>query len=103
MATQMSVWDEPEGAASPRGWFKAGGTCTGFYLDYGPDSNRNGHKTDVGGGRIVSFCKPHDLCCECEPGDILCVRYPGGPGTASTSRHVETVDEARRFVETGSV
>jgi len=103
-ATAVITWDEPAGATTPRGWLMINGVCTGFYLDYGPDSYRPGHKTDIGRGHIVSFCKPDRLCRDCEPGSILCVRYPNGPGTTPhDSRYVETIAAARRYVETGSV
>jgi hypothetical protein len=86
------TWDEPAGSTSPRGWLKVGETCVGFYLDYGPDHYRSPH----------TFCQPRDLCRDCQPGNILAVRYPDGPGTKSKgSRYVETIKQARRYVETG--
>jgi hypothetical protein len=58
--------------------------------------------SDIGGGRTASFCGGvNRLCHDCEPGSILAVRYPGGPGTGSTSRYCETVAAARAYVETG--
>jgi hypothetical protein len=95
-------WDEPPAAVTPRGWLMTGGTCTGFYLDYGPGHYRAGHETRVSADRVVSFCKPGDLCRECEPGNILAVRYPDGPGTAKRSRYTVTAAQAREYVETGS-
>src|SRR5262249_36315544 len=95
------AWDEPEGAVSPRGWLKRDGTTAGFYLDYGPDHYRSPHGETRSDGRYVQYCHPDRLCPECQPRSILAVRYPDGPGTDSTSRYVETIAEARRYVETG--
>ena len=103
MARQTHGWDEPEGSASPRGWLHQGGVAVGFYLDYGPENTRPGHVSDIGGGRTASFCSPDKLCQDCQPGNILARRYPGGPGTAATARYVETIAQAREFVETGEV
>ena len=105
MATATMAWDEPAQAASPRGWLHVGQFVTGFYLDYGPDHYRTGHVTDIGGGRKASFCQPDQgkLCRDCQPGNVLAVRYPGGPGSAQGSRYVETVEQARAYVETGNV
>lgn len=88
-------WDEPPGCASPRGWLRAGGTCTGFYLDYGAGHYRSPHQ----------YCRPDGLCPECQPGSVLAVRYPGGPGSDGPrgSRWCETVAAARKWVETGSI
>ncbi len=95
-------WDEPAQATTPRGWLHAGGTVTGFYLDYGRDHYRPAHDTDAG-GRVVSFCTADSPCRECQPGDVLAVRYPAGPGTARRSRYVETVEQAREWVESGEL
>ena len=103
------TWDEPAGSASPRGWLKAitgrdgtGEMCVGFYLDYGHVHSRAGHTTEISPGTVVSFCRPADLCRDCQPGNILAVRYPDGPATKNkTSRYVETIEQARRYVETG--
>jgi hypothetical protein len=86
-------WDEPAGAASPRGWLRAGDTCTGFYLDYGPEHYRSPHV----------YCRPDKPCRECQPGNVLAARYPDGPGLDGPreSRFFETVDAARSWVETG--
>lgn len=93
--------DEPPGSASPRGWLICHATPAGFCLDYGPDNHRPGHQTEICPGTVVSFCKPDNMCRECQPGNILAVRYPDGPGTKPrTSRHVETIGQARQFVET---
>jgi hypothetical protein len=84
-------WDEPAGAVSPRGWLMQDGTCVGNYLDYGPDHYRSPHE----------YCRPDDLCRECQPGNVHAVRYPGGPGTDHESRYFGTPEEARQFVEHG--
>ena len=96
-------WDEPAQASSPRGWLHAGGTVTGFYLDYGPDNYRTGHTTEIYPDKVVSFCQPGKLCRECQPGNVLAVRYPAGPGTDQRSRYVETVGQAREWVESGEL
>ena len=100
-------WDEPAGCSSPRGWLHndALGACVGFYLDYGPDNYRTGHKTEIYPGKVVSFCQPGRLCRDCEPGDILAVRYPNGPRDRYPldSRYVETIAQAREYVKTGAV
>lgn len=92
MTTQMT-WDEPAGAASPRGWLhRADGNVIGFYLDYGPDHYRSPHE----------YCQPGRPCPDCQPGNVLAVRYPRGPGTSPRgSRYVETIEQARGYVETG--
>jgi hypothetical protein len=97
------VWDEPADATSPRGWLRTDGTVTGFYLDYGPDHYRMGHSTEIYPGTVVKFCRLGDRCRECQPGNILAMRYPGGPGTPGTARYVKTVAQAREYVETGNV
>lgn len=104
MATKTPVWDEPGGANSPRGWLRGpDGTSIGFYLDYGPDHYRNSHETEIWPGQSTSFCTPDDQCRECQPGNILARRYPNGDNAdGDVSRYVETVEEARRYVETGS-
>lgn len=85
-------WDEPAGAATPRGWFHVRGTCTGFYLDYGPEHYRSPH----------AYCSPRNLCRTCQPGNVLAVRYPTGPaGQARASRYCETIEDARVWIETG--
>lgn len=85
-------WDEPTGCATPRGWHYVDGVVVGFYLDYGPEHYRSPHR----------YCQPNDLCPECQPGNILAVAYPGGPRTEPKScRYVETVDQARRYIESG--
>lgn len=96
-------WDEPPGCTSPRGWLHApGGIVTGFYLDYGPDHYRYGHATEIYPGTTVSYCQPGRQCRDCQPGNILAVRYPGGPASEPReSRYAETIEAARRWVETG--
>jgi hypothetical protein len=87
-------WDEPPGALSPRGWLHVGGIVTGFYLDYEAGHYRSPHE----------YCTPARPCRDCEPGNILCVRYPNGPSTTPrTSRWVQTLDEARQWVESGTM
>jgi hypothetical protein len=97
-------WDEPAGAASPRGWLhRADGECVGFYLDYQAGHSRPGHTTEIYPGTTVSFCKPDDPCRDCQPGNVLAVRYPNGPSTKPRdSRWAETVELAREFVESGA-
>ena len=97
-------WDEPVKASSPRGWLRTDGTCVGFYLDYGPDHYRSPHSSTMYGEREVVWCKPDRLCPTCQPGNILAVRYPNGPRTEpQTSCYVETIEQARLFVETRRV
>lgn len=86
-------WDEPAGAASPRGWLHEDGTVTGFYLDYGPEYYRSPHE----------YCAPGRPCRDCQPGNVLACRYPGGPTAVSESRFCETVAEARKWVEVGQL
>lgn len=105
-ATKLHLrWNEPAGATTPRGWLHTEQYCVGFYLDYGPGHYRSPHSSmlnTINGMREVTFCKPGDLCPDCQPGNILAVRYPNGPGTEPRgSRYVETIAEARSFVETG--
>jgi hypothetical protein len=96
-------WDEPAQASSPRGWLHSGALVVGFYLDYGPEHYRAGHDSDVG-GRVVSFCTADSPCRDCQPGNVLAVRYPAGPGTADRrSRYVVTVADARAYVESGEL
>jgi hypothetical protein len=49
----------------------------------------------------VTYCRPDDQCRECQPGNVLAARYPGGPGTDKESRYFETIDQARQFVDHG--
>jgi hypothetical protein len=95
MTTTTRCWDEPAGATSPRGWLNAGNFCVGFYLDYGPDHYRSPHE----------YCQPDHPCRDCQPGNVLAVRYPEGPGAEQPrgSRYFETVQAARSWVETGQV
>ena len=98
-------WDEPAAATSPRGWLKADGTCVGFYLDYGPGHYRSPHTeilSTINGPLERVWCKPGDLCRDCQPGNILAVRYPGGPDSAKESRYFELASEARQWIETGA-
>src|SRR5690349_17531534 len=95
-----TVWDEPAGATSPRGWLHAGEMCTGFYLDYGTGHYRSPHSqtlSTINGPVVRVWCQPGSECRDCQPGNVLAVRYPGGPGTRSASRYFETVDGARRW------
>jgi hypothetical protein len=95
-------WDEPAQAATPRGWLMVDGTHVGFYLDYGPDHYRSPHSYDRG-DRIITFCTADRRCRDHQPGNILAVRYPNGPGSSpKDSRYVETVEQARRYVESGA-
>lgn len=100
------TWDEPQAATTPRGWLHNEQHCIGFYLDYGPDNHRIEHASMtrvMNEMRLVTWCKPDRQCRECQPGNILAVRYPDGPHTAKSSRYVETVEQARAYVETGTV
>lgn len=72
-------------ATTPRGWLHSGEIVVGFYLDYGPGHYRSRERR------------------ACEPGNVLAVRYPAGPGNATRSRYVETVEQAREWVETGEL
>ena len=104
--TAAIAWDEPEGCASPRGWLhRADGNCVGFYLDYGPGHYRTEHSTvlnTINGPVVRVWCRPGHECRACQPGDILAVRYPNGPGTTPhDSRYFETIAEAREWTETG--
>lgn len=83
-----TTWDEPKGAISPRGWYWPKGStcpgktvCAGHYLDYGPDHYRYDSRKDV------------------EPGHIHCVVIAKDSGTTAASRYVETVEEAREWIE----
>jgi hypothetical protein len=103
------TWDEPEGCTSPRGWLQRDGMPIAFYLDYGPDHYRSPHSSTVGtmyGRREVQWCQPGRECPSCQPGNILCVRYPAGPRDSNTgraSRYVETIAQARTYCETGTL
>ena len=107
-ATATLTWDEPAQASSPRGWLLRDATCVGFYLDYGPDHYRSPHagppQWNPYHGRDFRpvYCRPNDPCRECQPGNVLAVRYPGGPDSElRESRYVETIEQARTFVEIG--
>ena len=90
--TDVIAWEEPEGCTTPRGWLRVNGTCVGNYLDYGPEHYRSPHE----------YCQPDRLCPDCQPGDILAVRYPNGPGTTPhDSRYFESIAEAREWTDTG--
>ena len=103
--TTVIAWDEPAGAASPRGWLHMDETCVGFYLDYGPGHYRTEHSSvlsTINGPLVRVWCQPGRECRDCQPGDVLAVRYPGGPGTQKSSRYFVTAAEAREWIETGS-
>ena len=102
------TWDEPAGCATPRGWLHSDtvNACVGFYLDYGPDSYRPEHASiinTINGPMLRQWCQPGNECRECQPGNILAVRYPDGPtiDVNRTSRYVETIEQAREFIERG--
>ena len=103
--TAVIAWDEPAGATTPRGWLKVNGTCTGFYLDYGPGHYRTEHSSvldAINGPTVRVWCQPGRECRECQPGDILAVRYPNGPGSEpKDSRYFEAIGEARTWIEAG--
>jgi hypothetical protein len=93
-ATRTSVyetnkaWDEPQGASSPRGWYwprsstRHGKTlCAGHYLDYGPNYR-------------------HDDRQAVEPGTIHCVVIAKDTGRTAGYRYVETLEQARTWIET---
>ena len=92
-------WDEPPAANTPRGWFMVEGTARGFYLDYGSDHYRSPHCDPRDTSRV--WCSDRSPCRTCQPGNVLAVRYPAGPGTPTTSRYCETISEARAYVRTG--
>lgn len=86
------VWDEPAGAASPRGWYWPKGStrhgktlCAGHYLDYGVGHYR------------------YDNQKESEPGSIHCVVITTDTGRCFASRYVETVEAARAWIEKEAV
>ena len=87
-AKHGGVWDEPQGASTPRGWYWPEGStqkgttgCAGHYLDYGPDLKR------------------FDKNQETEPGTIHCVVFSRQFGTTAAFGYVETVEAARAFIE----
>lgn len=89
---QTSVWDEPAEASTPRGWYWPKGTttpgrttCAGHYLDYGPTHWR---------------CDDRQAL---EPGHIHCVVLSALTGRAYASRYVETVEQARAWLEQEAV
>ena len=96
------AWDEPEGATTPRGWLHNDKTCVGFYLDYGRGHYRAEHSSilnTINGPVERVWCQPGHECRACQPGDILAVRDPGGPGsTPKDSRYFETIAEAREWI-----
>jgi hypothetical protein len=82
------IWDEPKGASTARGWYwprsstRHGKTlCAGHYLDYGPDYRHDDRQT-------------------VEPGTIHCVVVAKETGRTAGFRYVETVEEARNWIET---
>lgn len=84
----IRVWDEPEGAITPRGWYWPTGSttpgrtmCAGHYLDYGPDHRRFDNRQAQ------------------EPGHVHCVVLSDLTGRAFRSRYVETVEQARAWIE----
>lgn len=96
----VTRWDEPAQASSPRGWLHVGELVVGFYLAYGPEHYRYAHDA------YPRQCESGawDPCRECQPGNVLAVRYPDGPGSeGKRSRYVETVAEARAYVESGEL
>ncbi|KVP98205.1 hypothetical protein WJ96_06430 [Burkholderia ubonensis] len=83
-----AVWDEPKGASSPRGWYWPKGStchgktlCAGHYLDYGAGYRHDDRQT-------------------VEPGTIHCVVVAKDTGRTAAFRYVETVEEARNWIET---
>jgi hypothetical protein len=104
MASELAIsltWNEPERAASSRGWlFRPGETRSlGFYLDYGPNHYRSPHSiTRPSDGKVLTFCEPSsdratEVCPSHQPGSVLAVVVDG------PSRYVETVEDARRWIE----
>ena len=77
-------------ASSDRGWLWDGSSeiSRGYYLDYGPECYRSNH----------GFCGRECTCALTQPGRILCVV----PVSALRrhSRYVETIEEARQWIET---
>ncbi|HDR9103728.1 TPA: hypothetical protein QDB04_000502 [Burkholderia vietnamiensis] len=83
-----ALWDEPKGASSSRGWYwpkkstRRGETpCAGHYLDYGTGYRHDDRQT-------------------VEPGTIHCVVVAKETGGAVAWRYVETVEQARTWIET---
>ncbi|WP_434715733.1 hypothetical protein [Paraburkholderia sp. A3RO-2L] len=83
-----AIWDEPKGASSLRGWYwpkkstRRGETpCAGHYLDYGAGYRHDDRQT-------------------VEPGTIHCVVVAKETGGAVAWRYVETVEQARTWIET---
>lgn len=83
-----AVWDEPKGASTPRGWYwpkkstiRGKTPCAGHYLDYGAGYRHDDRQT-------------------VEPGTIHCIVVAKDTGGAVSCRYVETVEEARSWIET---
>lgn len=86
------VWDEPKGASSPRGWYWPKSTtihgrtlCAGHYLDYGANHRRFDEQQTT------------------QPGNIHCVVIAKDTSRCYASRYVETVAEARAWIEQEAV
>ena len=86
------TWNEPKGACSPRGWYWPKGTtrpgqtmCAGHYLDYG-----DGHRR-------------YDTRQDREPGNVHCVVIAKDTGQAVSWRYVESIEEARSWIESEAV
>lgn len=78
-------------ATSARGWLWDGESesSLGNYLDYGPQHYRSPHQ----------YCAPGRCDCrESQPGDIHCIVYARA-GYPLRSRYVETVEQAREWIE----
>jgi hypothetical protein len=82
------IWDEPAGAASPRGWYWPKGStrpgetlCAGHYLDYCTNHRR------------------FDNLQHSQPGNIHCVVLAKTTGRCAASGYVETAAAARAWIE----
>jgi hypothetical protein len=94
VAAETRRWDEyspsaphssDRWATTARGWLFAGNQSRGFYLDYGDQHHRSPHE----------YCRGECHCRLSQPGNILAVINDGA------SRYVETVEQAKKFVEDG--
>lgn len=83
-----SVWDEPAGASTARGWYwpvnstqRSKTMCAGHYLDYGAKHKRFDDKQGT------------------EPGSIHCVVVEKTTGRTRAARYVATPEQGRTWIE----
>lgn len=82
-------------AISARGWLWDGEheSSLGNYLDYEADHYRSGHE----------YCPPNGCNCrESQPGNIHCLVYKSATTGGQRSRYVETIEQARAWIEVES-